>query len=142
MSFRFLLLCLFCTCVAFFFFLMIRRPPRSTRTDTLFPYPTLFRSLERRDFAATHTITDLSNFQPRFAVIDLDPDAVSEPETPPVDLAAVHEAAIEAARADAFEAGLEAGRVENVKAVRLIVEACPAPKIGRSSGRERGCEYV
>src|SRR3546814_19202957 len=26
-----------------FFFLMIRRPPRSTRTDTLFPYTTLFR---------------------------------------------------------------------------------------------------
>src|SRR3546814_16861229 len=32
-------LCLYC-----FFFLMIRRPPRSTRTDTLFPYTTLFRS--------------------------------------------------------------------------------------------------
>src|SRR3546814_7588143 len=31
----------------FFFFLMIRRPPRSTRTDTLFPYTTLFRSLEK-----------------------------------------------------------------------------------------------
>src|SRR3546814_13178230 len=31
-----------------FFFLMIRRPPRSTRTDTLFPYTTLFRSLDRR----------------------------------------------------------------------------------------------
>src|SRR3546814_7196732 len=28
-----------------FFFLMILRPPRSTRTDTLFPYTTLFRSL-------------------------------------------------------------------------------------------------
>src|SRR3546814_8809534 len=27
-----------------FFILMIRRPPRSTRTDTLFPYTTLFRS--------------------------------------------------------------------------------------------------
>src|SRR3546814_2445647 len=27
---------------------MIRRPPRSTRTDTLFPYTTLFRSLEQR----------------------------------------------------------------------------------------------
>src|SRR3546814_11618707 len=27
------------------FFLMILRPPRSTRTDTLFPYTTLFRSL-------------------------------------------------------------------------------------------------
>src|SRR3546814_4692879 len=31
-------------CSAFFFFLMIPRPPRSTRTDTLFPYTTLFRS--------------------------------------------------------------------------------------------------
>src|SRR3546814_17580084 len=30
-----------------FFFLMIRRPPRSTRTDTLFPYTTLFRSEHR-----------------------------------------------------------------------------------------------
>src|SRR3546814_15790077 len=28
---------------AYYFFLMIRRPPRSTRTDTLFPYTTLFR---------------------------------------------------------------------------------------------------
>src|SRR3546814_7602474 len=28
----------------FFFFLMIRRPPRATRTDTRFPYTTLFRS--------------------------------------------------------------------------------------------------
>src|SRR3546814_8104483 len=28
-----------------FFLLMRRRPPRSTRTDTLFPYTTLFRSL-------------------------------------------------------------------------------------------------
>src|SRR3546814_2773021 len=35
------------------FFLMIRRPPRSTRTDTLFPYTTLFRSADagqRRGF--------------------------------------------------------------------------------------------
>src|SRR3546814_6455191 len=32
-----------------FFFLMIRRPPRSTRTDTLFPYTTLFRSDRGRD---------------------------------------------------------------------------------------------
>src|SRR3546814_18266458 len=30
--------------MAVFLFLMIRRPPRSTRTDTLFPYTTLFRS--------------------------------------------------------------------------------------------------
>src|SRR3546814_7348964 len=31
--------------VCYVFFLMIRRPPRSTRTDTLFPYTTLFRSI-------------------------------------------------------------------------------------------------
>src|SRR3546814_17298633 len=42
-----------------FFFLMIRRPPRSTRTDTLFPYTTLFRSAAGRvlaeDVAARRT---------------------------------------------------------------------------------------
>src|SRR3546814_3923150 len=37
-----------------FFFLMLRRPPRSTRPDTLFPYTTLFRSqLGMRRAAAT-----------------------------------------------------------------------------------------
>src|SRR3546814_12935748 len=35
----------FVTYATLVFFLMIRRPPRSTRTDTLFPYTTLFRSL-------------------------------------------------------------------------------------------------
>src|SRR3546814_12535006 len=42
-----LVFCIMCTHVTshvVFFFLMIRRPPRSTRTDTLFPYTTLFRS--------------------------------------------------------------------------------------------------
>src|SRR3546814_15485636 len=34
-----------CVSSLLFCFLMIRRPPRSTRTDTLFPYTTLFRSL-------------------------------------------------------------------------------------------------
>src|SRR3546814_15631919 len=33
-----------CASSIYFFFLLIRRPPRSTRTDTLFPYTTLFRS--------------------------------------------------------------------------------------------------
>src|SRR3546814_8825314 len=31
----------------YFFFLMIRRPPRATRTDTLFPYTTLFRTIRQ-----------------------------------------------------------------------------------------------
>src|SRR3546814_15439749 len=37
-----------------FFFLMIRRPPISTRPDTLFPYTTLFRSL--RGLAGDHVL--------------------------------------------------------------------------------------
>src|SRR3546814_12215309 len=44
--FLFLVDCLFCCFFSCVFFLMIRRPPRSTRTDTLFPYTTLFRSAE------------------------------------------------------------------------------------------------
>src|SRR5213075_3477978 len=34
-------------CFVFVFFLMIRRPPRSTQQGTLFPYTTLFRSRHR-----------------------------------------------------------------------------------------------
>src|SRR3546814_15095450 len=49
-----------CVC---FFFLMIRRPPRSTRTDTLFPYTTLFRSAalvpQRFDDVAAHRACDV-----------------------------------------------------------------------------------
>src|SRR3546814_15302954 len=37
---------------------MIRRPPRSTRTDTLFPYTTLFRSMVRRGTIVDATIID------------------------------------------------------------------------------------
>src|SRR3546814_12061409 len=47
LSFCSLFLCLFYTVlfIFFFFFLMTRPPPRSTLTDTLFPYTTLFRSI-------------------------------------------------------------------------------------------------
>src|SRR3546814_2951220 len=38
------------------FFVMIRRPPRSTRTDTLFPYTTLFRSRTRGASPATMNV--------------------------------------------------------------------------------------
>src|SRR3546814_8956747 len=37
---------------------MIRRPPRSTRTDTLFPYTTLFRSRELPDSLADQYVID------------------------------------------------------------------------------------
>src|SRR3546814_11619069 len=38
-------LCVYIVFLFVVFFLMIRRPPRSTRTDTLFPYTTLFRNM-------------------------------------------------------------------------------------------------
>src|SRR3546814_14860924 len=54
-----------------FLFLMVRRPPRSTRTDTLFPYTTLFRSLNgARILAGKHDkITGLQHLD---KVIDID----------------------------------------------------------------------
>src|SRR3546814_9768219 len=60
-------------CVVVFFFLMIRRPPRSTRTDTPFPYTTLFRSFlhagvaDRRMWQA-----QLAAFAPRHRVLAYD----------------------------------------------------------------------
>src|SRR3546814_1658413 len=46
-----------------FFFLMIRRPPRSTRTDTLFPYTTLFRSLLRAEALIGPHEDNISSFK-------------------------------------------------------------------------------
>src|SRR3546814_11688348 len=48
---------------------MIRRPPRSTRTDTLFPYTTLFRSGSRRRIALHEAVA--LDFQHREAALDL-----------------------------------------------------------------------
>src|SRR3546814_18509584 len=48
MIFSLMLYLLNLLCIVFFF-LMRRRPPRSTRTDTLFPYTTLFRSPRSRN---------------------------------------------------------------------------------------------
>src|SRR3546814_7820547 len=49
---------------------MIRRPPRSTRTDTLFPYTTLFRSQLAVD---THGYTDFAMALARLLGFDLCP---------------------------------------------------------------------
>src|SRR3546814_19047182 len=51
---------------------MIRRPPRSTRTDTLFPYTTLERGLERFGQALLDVLADLEAIDPRFDGV-LDP---------------------------------------------------------------------
>src|SRR3546814_17272198 len=56
---------MFISCT-FVFFLIIRRPPRSTRTDTLFPYTTLFRSFDKLP------LTD--------SIADAEEEAEAEPE--------------------------------------------------------------
>src|SRR3546814_13457977 len=57
--------------VSFFFFLMIRRPPRSTRTDTLFPYTTLFRSRRRGGHARGEDESPMAALQRREQRLDL-----------------------------------------------------------------------
>src|SRR3546814_15496602 len=79
---------------------MIRRPPRSTRTDTLFPYPTLFRSQQsawetgeaigRAGFAVRHV--DVSGVQ-RMARLPVYAAALDQPSNamPLVDLQQIRE---------------------------------------------------
>src|SRR3546814_10988063 len=50
-----------------FVFLMIRRPPRSTRTDTLFPYTTLFRSNVKNTGGSTPLMVAVSEGGPDVA---------------------------------------------------------------------------
>src|SRR3546814_13446183 len=60
-----------------FFFLMIRRPPRSTRTDTLFPYTTLFRSGQEHrqggDYVPKRVPSVVGNLVLRL-LLDIEPD--------------------------------------------------------------------
>src|SRR3546814_5475227 len=50
-----------------FFYLMIRRPPRSTRTDTLFPYTSLFRSKD----GLTDLLIPTEEIYGRYSALDL-----------------------------------------------------------------------
>src|SRR3546814_15767263 len=49
---------------------MIRRPPRSTRTDTLFPYTTLFRSIEEGQAIVPREVGDRDDlaFTPQIGI--------------------------------------------------------------------------
>src|SRR3546814_12422110 len=59
---------------------MLRRPPRSTRTATLLPYTTLFRSTDLITYlGAMGDRTVLAAAQERFAKLDHDPAALNGP---------------------------------------------------------------
>src|SRR3546814_11283745 len=58
---------------------MIRRPPRSTRTDTLFPYTTLFRSVANHYSERLREIWRLENPTVRRVVIHVRPTGATQP---------------------------------------------------------------
>src|SRR3546814_13386404 len=99
-----------------FFFLMIRRPPRSTRTDTLFPYTTLFRS--RKEGAWTFVALGREQrVKPALAAIDL--WGADEPESPWTVADAARLAAVRADRA-AAAARYFASQAERWDAIRSL----------------------
>src|SRR3546814_18703848 len=65
---------------------MIRRPPRSTRTDTLFPYTTLFRSIRRKarvweaveKFSIVKTLAAIEGEHVIIAVVDAQSDIAEQ----------------------------------------------------------------
>src|SRR3546814_16779027 len=112
----------------FVFFLMIRRPPRSTRTDTLFPYTTLFRSED--DLHVAPQRRQLARIQGR-DVLALEPHLAAGRLDQPAD-AASRRGLAAAGLADEPErfAGLEfaADAVDGID---------PGDQIGRASCGER-----
>src|SRR3546814_13811505 len=104
---------------------MILRPPRSTRTDTLFPYTTLFRSDERPSVAPRLSENERQEDQAESILCRRDK---------PADRIAVHHAADEQAQ-DHDDVGGQPVERRRPERPRL-------DKNGRESGRERGCQYL
>src|SRR3546814_19376120 len=107
---------------------MIRRPPRSTRTDTLFPYTTLFRSSVRRL---------------QHAVLRARPGAAAAPDV--AGAAAGRRAAAPGLPAADPAAGLDDRRGDGGgDPARHLPDdrGLAGGEIGRASCRERGCPYV
>src|SRR3546814_14824673 len=106
---------------------MIRRPPRSTRTDTLFPYTTLFRS------DAEHPTCRLSSGERRFCRECGSALWLYDPSWPEL----VHP----------FASAIDSELPTPPSRVHLMLKykagwVEPIVEIGRASGRERVCQYV
>src|SRR3546814_12207459 len=116
---------------------MLRPPPRSTRTDTLFPYTTLCRSLEGPWTAPLHDAgipvrtRIIENIHPVRALAD----AVEEEDAG---------LAVVGTRGIGGFLGLRLGRVpvKLVHQTQIPVVLVPPPKIGRASRRELVCQLV
>src|SRR3546814_10801520 len=87
---------------------MRRRPPRSTRTDTLFPYTTLFRSQARADLSPDAETSRETLLFVRLADSD---NAIELPLAPPAEVAAAFAAAFRQRFGYAPHAGLVVDRI-------------------------------
>src|SRR3546814_17986496 len=124
---------------------MIRRPPRSTRTDTLFPYTTLFRSAAGRGPELNQL--DAATLA-RFAVAKLHPSrsATTNAQDPLDVLDAIRRQRFSLFDPGAWSRAVEAhGRETALLAGALALlrrndgHGLPIP-LGRASGGERGCQ--
>src|SRR3546814_20998458 len=116
------------------FCLKIRRPPRSTRTDTLFPYTTRFRSFSTPKKAVQAPAPDTVADEPAAEAIDAPVEETPIAEDTPI---AAEAAAEEPARDDDAETA-----ADPLSETADIAEADDALEIGRASCRERGCQDV
>src|SRR3546814_15020872 len=117
-----------------FFFLMIRRPPRSTRTDTLFPYTTLFRS--RTYCCPIPRVREINGM----SVKDTLPRASGRSDAGFAGRPAISLAFLTAIAAfNTIDRQVLAILAAPMKAEFLLTDA---QEIGRASCRERVCQYV
>src|SRR3546814_17029630 len=120
---------------------MIRRPPRSTRTDTLFPYTTLFRSTYRLSEIQVKAILDLRLH--RLTALGRD-DIGNELKELASEIEGLLEILADRARLYAvMREELIAVRDEFAKTRRTqLAPAADGLEIGRASCRERVCPFV
>src|SRR3546814_21126907 len=123
---------------------MIRRPPRSTRTDTLFPYTTLFRSTPRGSsdgsgFAAGEQVIVKSDTE--HASLGLDAASVVPAAEARREIAARQQRFGRPFFAEAFIDGREFNLsvLDTAGGPRVLPVAA---KIGRAACWERVCQYV
>src|SRR3546814_15140546 len=111
------------------YFLMIRRPPRSTRTDTLFPYTTLFRSQAKSLSVAYHSACSLQHGQ---KITALPKQLLAEVGFTVREVPEAHLCCGSAGTYNLLQPEI-AGRLRERKVGNTI---------GRASCRERVCQYV
>src|SRR3546814_18122044 len=112
---------------------MRRRPPRSTRTDTLFPYTTLFRSEHDRPQQGAGGEAERAALAEQVPLQRLDAERILEREDLDADELGQH-------RVDAEERGQRDDQPRGA-VVDEAVQAMGARSEGRSGGKE-GCSTV